>query len=43
MRLLFLIGLACGAAYVATAALVAFVTPQPHEITQAVNPELLNK
>ena len=43
LRLLFLIGLVCGAVYVATAALVAFVAPQPREISQTVNPELLNK
>jgi hypothetical protein len=43
IRFLFLLGLLGGAVFVATAALVAFVEPQPREITQPINPELLNK
>jgi hypothetical protein len=43
IRFLVLLGLLGGAVFVATAALVAFVEPQPREITQPLNPELLNK
>jgi hypothetical protein len=43
LRLLFLVGLFCGLIFVAAAALVAFVEPQSREMSQPVNPELLNK
>ncbi|MBB4198805.1 histidine kinase [Rhodoblastus sphagnicola] len=43
LRLVFLIGLLCGLVFVATAALVAFVEPQPREMSQTIKPDLLNK
>jgi hypothetical protein len=43
LRFLFFIGLLAGAAFVGMAALVAFVEPQPHEISQPLAPGALNK
>jgi hypothetical protein len=43
IRFLVLLGVLGGVVFIATAALVAFVEPQPREITQTLNPELLNK
>jgi hypothetical protein len=42
-RFLFFIGLLAGAAFVGMAALVAFVEPQPREISQPIAPGALNK
>ncbi len=42
-RFVFLIGLLAGTAFVGMAALVAFVEPQPREISQPISPALLNK
>jgi hypothetical protein len=42
-RFLFLIGLVAGAVFVGMAALVAFVEPQPREISQPISPAVLNK
>ena len=42
-RFLFVLALLGGAAFVGMAALVAFVEPQPREISQPVPPALLNK
>jgi hypothetical protein len=43
LRLLFLIGLFGGVVFICAAALVAFVEPQSREISQPIDPELLNK
>jgi hypothetical protein len=42
-RFLFVLGLIGGAAFVGMAALVAFVEPQPREMSQPISPALLNK
>ncbi|WP_296706277.1 histidine kinase [Rhodoblastus sp.] len=42
-RFLLVIGLIAGAAFVGMAALVAFVEPQPREMSQPVPPNVLNK
>jgi hypothetical protein len=42
-RFLLVLGLIAGAAFVGMAALVAFVEPQPREISQPVPPSVLNK
>ena len=43
IRFLFVIALVAGAAFVGMAALVAFVEPQPREISQPLPPATLNK
>jgi phage shock protein PspC (stress-responsive transcriptional regulator) len=43
IRFLFVIALVAGAAFVGMAALVAFVEPQPREISQPIPPATLNK
>ncbi len=42
-RFVFLVGLLAGAAFVGMAALVAFVEPQPRQISQPISPAVLNK
>jgi hypothetical protein len=42
-RFLLVLGLIAGAAFVGMAALVAFVEPQPREMSQPVPPSVLNK
>jgi len=42
-RFLFVLGLIAGAAFVGMAALVAFVEPQPREMSQPIPPAVLNK
>jgi hypothetical protein len=42
-RLIVTVGLLVGIVYATMLALVAFVTPQPHEITQTVPAARLNK
>jgi len=43
LRFLFLIGVVAGAVFVGMAALVAFVEPQPREMSQPISPAVLNK
>jgi hypothetical protein len=42
-RFLFIIGLLAGVAFIGMAALVAFVEPQPREMSQPIPPAVLNK
>ncbi|MGO8737456.1 histidine kinase [Rhodoblastus sp.] len=43
LRFLFVIGLLAGVAFVGMAALVAFVEPQPREMSQPLPANVLNK
>jgi hypothetical protein len=43
LRFLFVIGLLAGVAFVGMAALVAFVEPQPREMSEPIAPGALNK
>jgi phage shock protein PspC (stress-responsive transcriptional regulator) len=43
IRFLFVLALVAGTAFVGMAALVAFVEPQPREISQPIPPAALNK